>query len=44
MKFSLPVWNGTKSEIFTKEIKSLELKKSSVNGVFFRKDKNFIKY
>lgn len=44
MKFSLPVWNGIKSKNFTPKVKLLELKNSSVNGVFVRKDKNFINY
>ena len=44
MKFKLPVWNSVKSRPFLENPTNLELKETSIKGLFVRKDKNFISY
>ncbi len=44
MKFKLPVWNSVKSRPFLENPTNLELKQTSIKGLFVRKDKNFISY
>jgi SAM-dependent methyltransferase len=44
MKFKLPVWNGVKNFYGNQKINNLEIKTSSIKGVFIRKDNNFVDY
>lgn len=44
MKFNLPVWNGVKSYYFKQKVKNIEVKNSSIPGVYIRKDNNFVDY
>lgn len=44
MKFNLPVWNGVKPFYFNQKINKIELKPSSIQGIYIRKDNNSVNY
>ena len=44
MKFNLPIWNSVKLKPTIQKVSVIEISKSSIDGMFIRKDKNFVTY
>ena len=44
MKFNLPLWNSVKLKPTVQKVSSIEIIKSSIEGMYIRKDKNFVTY